>query len=310
MTVLDDLIAGASAEDRSVSTLLRQVKVLASRLKTLQLAEWVDHELLGYPDPAQLPKYRGPFDAEVLGYFSGPSGQVLKNAAIPPVSFPAEYREGMLFKITFPQPIAEIESLSKSKGPLEVAWPADALALANSMILGGQVQIYEGMGILHAWQRVSQSQLMAIIDNVRTRILELALSIEEVAPEAGQKGAAPPDADRLQQIIMNVYGGTPNIAVASSHVSQSVQLPSPGDRIALFSVLAELGVEAGELHELQDLLDHEEAVDMAGEMNLETSSWVGRVVTRLSSASVDVMSGAGGALVAQALQAYLFGPHR
>ena len=49
MTALDDLIDGASGDDVPVATLLRKVKVLASRLRSVAFEEWVDHELTGYP---------------------------------------------------------------------------------------------------------------------------------------------------------------------------------------------------------------------------------------------------------------------
>jgi hypothetical protein len=309
MTLLDELVTDASAEDKSVSTLLRKVKVLAARLKTVQLAEWVDHELVGYSNLAELPKYRGPFDAEVLGVFSDPFGRVLKNAPIPPVAFPKDYREGMLFRITFPQPIAEIESLSNSKDPLELAWPANALALANSMIQGGEVHIYEGMGIQHAWQRVSQSQLRAIIDNVRTRILELSLSIEEFAPDAGTKDAPLPDAGLVQQIVMNIFGGSPNIAVASSQFSQTNALPEPGDREELFSYLRSLGIEEIDVAELGLALEADERDGSLDSMGPQTTGWLGRSVARLTSIGTDVATGATGILIAQALNSYFSGPH-
>jgi len=50
------------------------MKVLAARLKTVPLADWVEHELGGYGKDAPLPGYRGPFPAEARGSFSGPFG--------------------------------------------------------------------------------------------------------------------------------------------------------------------------------------------------------------------------------------------
>ena len=133
MRPLAELVDGASSESAAVSTLLRKVKVLASRLGNLALEEWVDHELTGYPPSAELPTYRGPFGAEVVGHFGGPAGSGLSNAPIPPSSFPHELRDGYLFKLEFRQPVAELERLSLATVSLRSDWPADAIALGWSV---------------------------------------------------------------------------------------------------------------------------------------------------------------------------------
>jgi hypothetical protein len=58
MTPLTELVDAASGDAVPVSTLLRKVKVIASRLKVGELESWVDHELAGYPPDAELPEYR------------------------------------------------------------------------------------------------------------------------------------------------------------------------------------------------------------------------------------------------------------
>src|SRR5437763_12373438 len=106
MTLLSELVDGASGT-APVASLLRKVKVLAARLGVDQLDEWVEHELMGYPDDAALPSYRGPFRTEVLGHFSGPLGSGYQNAPIAPICFPQEFRDGLRFNIEFRQAIAE-----------------------------------------------------------------------------------------------------------------------------------------------------------------------------------------------------------
>jgi hypothetical protein len=71
MTLLDDVIAGATGDTR-IASLLRQVKILASRTGADPLEDWIAHELDGYPEDAELPSYQGPFLVPVLGHFIGP----------------------------------------------------------------------------------------------------------------------------------------------------------------------------------------------------------------------------------------------
>lgn len=120
MSLLDEIIHGASEDSQSVATLLRRVKVLASRLDAVSLDEWVGHELAGYPDTESLPAYRGPFPAEVLGTFAGPFNSSIRAAPVPSVGFPADMREGWMFKVAFTEPISELEQLSHAKKQLQV----------------------------------------------------------------------------------------------------------------------------------------------------------------------------------------------
>jgi hypothetical protein len=60
MSKLTDIIDAATGETVSIGSLLRMVKVLAARVETQVLLDWVDNELGGYRD-ADIPNYRGPF---------------------------------------------------------------------------------------------------------------------------------------------------------------------------------------------------------------------------------------------------------
>jgi AbiTii-like protein len=49
MSKLDDIIEAATMDSVSVPALLRMTKVLAARMETPPLVDWVDNELTGYP---------------------------------------------------------------------------------------------------------------------------------------------------------------------------------------------------------------------------------------------------------------------
>lgn len=288
------------------ATLLRKVKVVASRLGSVALEEWVDHELTGYPGHAELPDYRGPFRSEVKGHFGGPAGSGLRNAPVPPVGFPSDFRDGPLFSIAFRQPVAELERLATADAPLNADWPADAVAYTNTLAAQGRVQLYEYMGLQQAWQVISPSQLTGIVDTVRTRILNLALSLEAIHPDAGEVGATAADPAQVHQVVTNVYGGSPNIAVASSHFKQEVSLPV-GDRAALFDRLRELGADDDDLRELEAALSDDEA---SGEgtpgtgIGPRVTAWTGRMAIKAGSAATKGALSASGGMVAKAIAAY------
>lgn len=93
MTFLGELVSDASGDTVPTPVLLRRMKVLAARLKTIPLADWVERELGGYGNDAPLPTYRGPFPAEARGSFSGPFGSSMNNAPIPSLAFQSQHRK-------------------------------------------------------------------------------------------------------------------------------------------------------------------------------------------------------------------------
>ena len=67
--------------DISASVVLRKAKILAATLNDGDLKQWLNFELNGYPDEADLPSYRK-LQAPLLGAFQGPRGSV-SNYSIP-----------------------------------------------------------------------------------------------------------------------------------------------------------------------------------------------------------------------------------
>lgn len=300
MTPLDALIDGASGDEIRASTLLRQVKVLASRMGVQDLEAWVDHELRGYPDDAELPDYRGPFGAQVLGSFNGPFGSSISNAPIPSSVFPKELRDGHLFRLSFREPLAQIEELARSSSekPLHAPWPANMIAYTNLLVHRGEITgLYDGMGLVQADRIVGVQQFTGMVDAVRTRVLELALALERVAPDAGERDAPRPDQQTIQNIVTNVYGGA-NIAVASTNVEQSITLPAQGDLSGLLGFLRANGFDDQDIEALQQAI--EEDGDPRQGIGERTQAWLGRMAVGASKAAASGL----GALAAKAIASF------
>ncbi|WP_143132363.1 hypothetical protein [Amycolatopsis rubida] len=138
MTLLENLIEGASSGNAKVDSLLRQVKVFAARADSIVLDHWVEKELSGYGSGDELPQYRRAVEVEVIGHFSGPFNSGLQNAPIPKMAFPEFFRKNGLCQISIVEPISVVEEFSNSNTPLRAPWPADVVALANGLIQSGQ----------------------------------------------------------------------------------------------------------------------------------------------------------------------------
>lgn len=303
VTFLGDLIRDATADTVPVHELLRRLKVIAARSGTAELAEWVGHELTGYPSADVIPAYRGPFEIPVLGHLSGPFGSEIRNFPLAPVVFPKDFRDSHLFRVAFTDSVAELDHhLKTGQLALEAPWPADMLAYVEYFRAQGKVSFADGRYTLVGAKRVIPINLVvSSLDAVRDRILDLALSFEEVAPGAGESPATPEESARMSQVFQtNVYGG--QVAVGSANVHQ-VQV-NRGDEGALFAALSAAGVAPDSLEDLKKALAEDRA-ENGGEHTAEPGSSVSRWWSRLrlkgAAAAGAIGTGATGDLIAQSL---------
>lgn len=236
---------------------------MASRLQTQELASWVSHELDGYPDAVELPPYRGPFNIHVLGHFVGPFGAELKNWPIASGSFPADWQDSGLFKLTLYQSVAELADLA-SQETTNLAWTGDTVRMYNWAVQSGRIArvVREDFALATASRPVARHIFTGALDAVRNRILDLALELERLAPEAVQLDAPPSARAEAAQVVNNFHlFGPSNLAVSSSNFSQSLNLSLPeiGDFASLSRYLSELGLPDAQIDNLEAALEEDVA---------------------------------------------------
>jgi len=306
MNMLSSVIDAATSDDVADSTLLRRVKVVATRLGTSELDDWVNLELGGYSTDAELPAYRGPFGAEVIGHFVGPFSSevqlpVPSRAVLPHLPLGAR---GM-FEVRFLQPIAELEELANLNKQLQSPWPADVVALINGKISKGTLTLVEMHNLATAHRVVSAQQLRGVVDAVKTRILGLTLDLEKLNPEAGEPGSPATDAAAVTTVVYNhIYGDGNNIAVASHDVAQHIERVREGDLDSLIAALKQVGATDEEVLTLQQAIidDASEATEKGPGPRVR--DYLGTAVLRTGSVAGKVGIGAAGGTLAAVVKAY------
>ena len=93
MSLLREIQNAAIESETNLADLLRKCKVLAARLGNAEFETWVDNELNGYKPDDDLPQYRILEGVHSKGNFAGPFGSSLRNADIPPMTIPGDFRE-------------------------------------------------------------------------------------------------------------------------------------------------------------------------------------------------------------------------
>lgn len=253
-TLLDRVIDGASG-DAPVAQLLRQLKVLASRMGTTGLEAWVDHELNGYPEDVDVPQYRGPFAIRPLGHFVGAGGSTVENVEIPPSSLPRQMRDGQLFHRIFDEPIATIEQWATQEFTT-FAWPLDFVPVYRHMVSTGEIKpLLTGPLVLaEVRYHVGNTTFVEISGAVRTKILNLALELEQVAPLAGDRDIPTEQAAPGAQVINNHFHAPASLSIGGNAVQVVVDVPAAGDTQALVRYLAAAGLPTKQIVELEELL--------------------------------------------------------
>lgn len=302
MTLIAEIVDAASGESVSVATLLRKVKVLASRTDVPALAEWVDHELTGYPSGTDLPAYRGPFHVGALGNFAGPFQSTLSSAPIPEAAILQHFDAPHLFRTELRYGVGALADLAGSSKGVRGPWPADAIGYVNGLIEAGELELYPMMGIVEAWNPLPRNLLTSALEAVRTRVLDLALEFERSAPTAGEVAMADTDKAQAQVIVTNVFGSVGNLAVSSSDFTQT-SLPGVGDIEGLLAFARGLGVTDAELRTLEEAVGHPDDDEPSRRERLQ--GWLGRY---LISPATRLTEGAGADLLARAIAGFLGHP--
>jgi len=169
--LLDDIINLATDNQQSITVLLRKCIVLAHHLKNERLKVWANKELDGYSRDDNLPPYRL-LTIVAKGDFSGSFGRQLRNWQIPAVLLEERHRD---WATTCPliHGISAYEDLSNADdGSVQSPWDPNLVLYYQRRISN------QGFYLISAWQEISTSGIVGMLDSVRNRVLNMALEIQ------------------------------------------------------------------------------------------------------------------------------------
>lgn len=303
MALLQDIVSAATQEDCDVPSLLRKALVLASRLRNEELKAWVNHELNGYSDASLVPEYRRT-DVISYGFFTDRYvGQA--TLQVPVTVLPKEFREKYR-RVVLQYPISALVDLlarsKKEETEITFPWPSVARQYAQKV---------SPLQCISAWRELNPSFVAGVIDTVKTRILLMSLDLEAGDPSAGDVASTQTKLSeaRVSQIITtHINGAVQNFSAGGDNVTQTATLNvNAGDKQSLLQAVQAAGLQDGEVSELRDALEADEAlpntVGSAG-MGERVKQWLGNLHIKaaqgLASVSTEVVAG----LITAALLAY------
>jgi len=298
MPLLDEIESAALDSASDLGAILRRCKVLAVRLGSKPLEEWLLWESNGYPPNAELPDYRV-WALTIKGHFAGPFGSGLRNAPIPSICIPEDIRESMTtFKCR--QSVSSLEQLltSTETGVLH----ADYSDL--SVLLG--MGVYEGSNCIQAWGEFGVGCVVEALNAVRNRILDFALAIEKEYPSAGERssGASPIDQARVTQIFnTTVLGGSMNLVGSADRSTVSLMM-QPHDFESIRGELQRLGASSAEIRSLEESLEADPKPTAPNQLGPRVAAWLGDAVKAAASGAWKVGVDAASSVLCKMLSRY------
>lgn len=164
-SLVEELERDAYDNAASLANMLRKAKAIGSKLQLQQPVEWVEAELNGYT-AGEVPPYRllvG--QARLRNPFHGWQ----------PVTFADMEAERSICQLPIRSPVKEIEHLLESEGEPSIALPGNIAA---------RICRQSDIPVLPVHVFFARNRLVAILDTVRNKLLDWALSLHN----AGIKG--------------------------------------------------------------------------------------------------------------------------
>lgn len=273
MGLLHEIQAAVLEEGSDLGPILLKVRLLAARLGSQPLGEWVKHESDGYPPDSPLPDYRI-IPVSYTATFSGPFGSGIKNAPIPShliKKFAGEkwYRHEMRQSIVA---VDDLLASSKAGGSLGID--------ASNLILLLDGNVYEDYTCIAVSGIISRASLTEIRHAVRSRILELIIELEKAVPEAatiaiGKTDSGSPASSAVatqisQQII---YGNVTTISAVGERAQVNVSV-GKGDSEGLAEYLKQVGIAEADARQLAEIVAGEKPESHQEPLGAKAKKWL------------------------------------
>lgn len=273
MSLLHEIQESIVQEGAGLGSILLKLRLLASRLGSDLLEDWVKHESEGYPQDIEVPSYRI-VNVSYHGTWAGPFESGLNNVPIPPHLI-EEYAGKKWVNYEVRESVAAVDELVKNNGERGGLIGIDA----SNLILLLQGKLYEGYNCIDIKATISRSAFTEIQQAVRNRILELTIELEKAIPEASQVNFGPAgeqkaNPEKVQQITQQIIYGNVTTAVTGGHGSNFMISVGERDTESLIEFLSESGFPEKDATEIANIMESEEPLSVDEPFGEKARKWI------------------------------------
>lgn len=272
MSLLREIQASLISDNPNLGSILLKLRLLAARLGSDILGDWVKHEMSGYPPEVELPAYRI-IGVSFKGTFSGPFNSGINNAPIPTALVEKHAGEHWA-NHRVRNGISAVDDLVKG------SQESGSLGLdCSNLILFLQGKIYEDYACNDITGTISRSSLVQIQNEVKSRVLELTIELEKSIPAAAEivleqgKGDSIDNQEVSKIINQTIYGNYTEISNSGDGANIGVQV-AQGDINALEKALKNAGISEESAKELGEIVQSEEPTSSKEPLGAKAKRWL------------------------------------
>ncbi|BEM90288.1 hypothetical protein SME46J_47580 (plasmid) [Serratia marcescens] len=272
MSLLHQIQEAVVQDGANLGTILLKLRLLAARLGSNDLEEWVRHESEGYPQEAILPEYRI-VGVTYNGTFSGRYGAAINNAPIPPILI-TKFADDSWNSLPIRESIAAVGELVKNSAE------GGSLGInASNLILLLQGKVYSQYACHDVSGTISAVSLSEILQAVRNRVLELTIQLEKSIPAAahitfGTQNMDKDNASKAQQITQQIiYGNVGNAISGGSGSTINVNIQSH-NKESLVNYLKESGLPEEDAREFALIVESEKPLGAEEPFGKGAQNWI------------------------------------
>ncbi|MBF0762159.1 hypothetical protein IR148_14050 [Dysgonomonas mossii] len=204
MNILTNIINLLSDDSKPLTSSFLQIKVLASRLQSTQLLEWVNKELSGYNKGDSIPEYRICTSLLMGNNLNG--NTECKNHPFALLGLDAKIKD-ILEHVDFFNGIGALESFVLKNENLQIAVPTEVLELINDLYRQKGNPYFSAYSV---YKSVTIDQIKQITTNIRNTALDLILSLENEFGYEIELNELIKKRDEANSIIQNIINNSGN----------------------------------------------------------------------------------------------------
>ena len=272
MGILETIQADIVDHNISIASTLLKLRLLAAKLGSDELTEWIKNETEGYLQDADIPTYRV-VPISFSGTFHGSFGSSINNAPIPPLLI-KKYAGENWTTAKIRESAVAVEKMASEENGIR-------LDLSDLMlILRGN--IYPDYVPAQIVGFVSQTLLIQMSNAIRTRLLEITIEITKKIPDAeGVELTSIMQNPRVTTQIFHqiIHGSQTNIQSSGPEATIQVTIVKH-DSKSLKSGLLQFGLSEEESNELAKLISEQEPEEQKDDgLNDGVRKWLAARIT-------------------------------
>ena len=300
MKILNELIQTLSETNPILIDCLTKTKVLLYQIGRKDLTGWVNNEINGYSDTADLPMYRL-VHAQVKGNVACIA--YIQQSHPLPTKHLSESQQKSLHQIEMRESIGVLENLlADNKHGLSRPLPLEVCHLFDKALANG-------FTVQKAWCDIGVGQIDQIQIQVRSRLLDFLLELKEIL------GSEDSEADvkeiAKQPVVAStftnaIYGNNNTILVGNQnqqhiHIEQSM-----GDFTQLENTLKSHGLSQFDIDDLKIALQDEPASSSISEKKFgpKVGTWIKKMLSKAVDATWQIELGIAGGLLTTVIQKF------